>query len=167
VSNLAYTEVNGRPVIITGELQVVDAQTGAILADADDPQDPHDVRQYVAVRRDGRAAFFQTDSNSNHFMSRYALSYHNGQMAMVRTHEHVQSGDGRGLVMDTSDELLYTVANNAMVSQFPSVYASGFVYSSSFEQLRFRSMAQHSSRRSTSVSTTASVNSDRAVMPVA
>lgn len=111
--NLAYTEVNGRAVLVSGELQVIDAQTGALLADADVADDQLDNGQSVAVRRDGRAAYFQSPYNGNHEVSRYVMSSHNGSFSFRRTHRFMESGDAKGIIVDSNDARVITSSAGA------------------------------------------------------
>lgn len=117
---MAYTEVNGKAVLVSGELQVIDAQTGTVLADADSPGSTLDNGQHVAVRHDGRAAYFQAPFNANHNISRYALSYHGGVLAFRQTHLRNEPGDASGIAIDWTDGRVLTGSNGAT--------AGGFVY---------------------------------------
>ncbi len=128
-SALAYTEVGGRPVVVTSELQAVDGLSGVLLADADDPGDPFDGSQSLAAQRDGRAVVFQTGSSGNHQLSRYMLAFQDGRLSMRRTHLILETGSGRGVAIDNADERVHTLAAQATASQGAvDVPASGFVY---------------------------------------
>jgi hypothetical protein len=125
---VVYTEVSGRRVLLTSELQAVDAQTGQVLADAIDPNGPQDRNVSVAARRDGRAVFFQT-STTNHWLSRYVLMNAGGQFSMLRTHVSLVDGSGRGLAVDADDERLYTLTPGASIGYpLPTEYKDGFIY---------------------------------------
>lgn len=108
LSRIAYAEVNGLPVLITGGYQAFDATNGSLVADAWDPADFLTQTQRVAAQRDGRAVFFQDGSNANHWLSRYALSYRGGALGFRRTHRINERGDGRGVALDAADSRLYT-----------------------------------------------------------
>jgi hypothetical protein len=105
---MAYTEVNGLPVLVTSEYEVLDAQTGQSLAAlAPTPIDPI-VSAMPAVQRDGRAAFFQTRTLGNHELARFDLSYRNGSLKFSQSTRINEHGDGYGIALSTDDRTLYT-----------------------------------------------------------
>ncbi|MCE9657312.1 MAG: hypothetical protein K8R60_02055 [Burkholderiales bacterium] len=106
---LAYAEVSGHPVLVTSAFQAIDAQTGALLADAQGTSGNVLGSPWVAAQRDGRAAFIQGSTNGNHGLSRYSLSHRNGTLRMSRTHQVNEPGDGYGVALSFDDSRLYTV----------------------------------------------------------
>jgi hypothetical protein len=110
LSGLAWTEVNGLPVLVTGGRQVFDATSGALLADAWNSSEFITQAQRIAAQRDGRAVFFQDGSGANHDLSRYSLSSRGGVLRFERTHKINETGDGDGVALDAGDTRLYTAA---------------------------------------------------------
>lgn len=125
---LDYTEINGRAVLLNGGLQVIDAQTGVVLANtpnSDIGLQP-EMLQFVAVQRDGRAVFLQAQP-SGHLLARVALTYHNGQVTLRRTHLLREEGRSGGLALDATDQTLYSLTPEDF--QFPNaMQPTGFAY---------------------------------------
>jgi hypothetical protein len=120
LSGIAWTEVNGQQVIVTGGRQVFDASNGSLLADAWNASDFITQAQRIAARRDGRAVFFQDGSYANHDLSRYSLSWRGGVLRFVRTHKINETGDAGGVALDVGDTRLYTAARSVVVGVQPT-----------------------------------------------
>ncbi len=109
IGSLAYTEVQGVPVVATGGLEFFNASSGVRMADAADQYDRLDALALnITASADGRALFGVSNTQGNHDLLRMSLTLANGELKVRRTHLMNEAGSGTGLALNETGSLLYS-----------------------------------------------------------
>jgi hypothetical protein len=109
IGTLAYTEVQGVPVVATGGLEFFNAGSGVRLTDAADQYDRLGaVALRIAASADGLALYGVGNTQANHDLLRLSLSMTDGALKVRRTHLMNERGSGNGLALNETGTLLYS-----------------------------------------------------------
>lgn len=107
---ISYSELNGKPILVTNFVRVMDAVSGAILGQRQMPSDFGSAR--IVARRDGKGAFLQSRSLGNHYLGQIALSQTSTGVAIDIMYQMLETGEGTGLVMSWNDDRVFTSITN-------------------------------------------------------
>jgi hypothetical protein len=105
---LAWADVQGQPVLATGELEFFNADTGARLLDAASLYDSTCCGLRLAARRDGQALYALNSTQGNHDLLRFSLAWRSGSLQVKLAQRLVEPGRGSALALDDTDATLVT-----------------------------------------------------------
>lgn len=109
IGSLAYTDVQGVPVVATGALEFFNAESGERIADAASQYERlNDVALSIAASVDGRALYGASNTLGNHDLLRLSLTMANGALQVRRTHLMSERSSGGGLALNETGSLLYS-----------------------------------------------------------
>jgi hypothetical protein len=113
-SHFKIAEINGAPVVLTGEKQIVSITNGTILGEFEtDAVGAFVFTGKIAVAPDGGTAFVLGTTNGNHLLARYRLTYLNNTFRALETHNVNETGNGEDVASDPTGAQFITLSEVA------------------------------------------------------